>query len=383
MVAETLFWISFGLIVYIYLGYYALIWILSRFYPEPEYKEWTELPKISMIIGAYNEENVIEEKIKNCLALDYPSELFEIFIGSDGSTDKTNDILALADDSRINVSIFHGRHGKNWVLNQLVQKSSGEILVFTDANIIFDQKALRHLIAPFQQEMIGGVIGKLFLVASNDKHSYAPEQTYWSIESSLRTLETRIRTTFGLTGAIYAIRRPLFAELPSDVIVEDDTYIVNNVLKQGLYVVNSEDATAHEKIEENIFNEMKRRIRICARNLNGIRYYKNLLNPHHGYIALGLWSHKVLRWFAPFPLIVLFISTLFIVPNPFYLWVLLFELAVLGCALLGILLNILKIKITFLTYCAYFFVINLGLLLGFFKFLFRLQKPYWETKRCP
>ena len=383
MIIKLIFWISFGLIIYIYIGYFCLIWIISRFYPEPVYNDVTDLPKISLIVAAYNEEKVIAEKIQNCLSLDYPPERLEILIGSDGSTDKTNDILRMVDDPRIKVSIFQGRHGKNWVLNQLVKESAGDILVFTDANIIYDKNALKNLVIPFKQEKVGGVIGKLYLFAGGKINRHSVEQTYWSVESLLRKFETRIRNTFGTNGAIYAIRRSLYPDLPTETAVADDTYIVNSVLKQGYYIINSENATAHESIVDDIFNEMKRRIRICARNLNGIRYFKSLLHPKHGYIALGLWSHKIFRWFAPFPLIALFISTLFLINKPFYPWVLIFELAFILCALIGIVLNLLKIKIKFLSYCAYFLVINAGLLIGFLKFLLHLQKPYWETTNRP
>jgi len=175
---ELIFWISFGLIVYIYAGYFGVIWLISRFYPEPVYRDVTDLPKISLIIAAYNEEKIIAEKIQNCLSLDYPTECLEILIGSDGSTDKTNEILSKVNDPRVKISMFQGRHGKNWVLNQLVKESTGDVLVFTDANIMFNKDALKHLVKPFQKETIGGVIGKLSLVVPGEKLDYVPEQSY-------------------------------------------------------------------------------------------------------------------------------------------------------------------------------------------------------------
>lgn len=383
MIIKLIFWISFGLIIYIYIGYFCLIWIISRFYPRPVYNDVTDLPKISIIIAAYNEEKVIAEKIQNCLSLNYPPDRLEILIGSDGSTDKTNDILLMVDDPRVKVSIFQGRHGKNWVLNQLVKESAGEILVFTDAEIMFDSESLIHIIKPFQKYKVGGVCGNLSYVTSGINNQHIAEKKYWSVEILLRKLENKIRTTFGISGAIYAIRRNLFRQFPTDISVADDTYLFAFIIKQGFNISFFKDAAAYASIVDDIFNEMKRRIRICARNLNGIRYFKSLLHPKHGYVALGLWSHKIFRWFAPFPLIALFISTLFLASIPFYKLVLTFELAFILCALIGIVLNLLKIKIKFLSYCAYFLVINTGLLIGFLKFLLHLQKPYWETTNRP
>lgn len=383
MVFEILFWASLTIVIYIYIGYFLLIWALSRFYPVPEYNNVIEFPKVSIIFSAYNEEKVIAEKITNCLALDYPDDKLEILIGSDGSTDNTNPILESVKDPRVIVSVFQERHGKNWVLNELVKKNSGEILVFTDANIIFEPDAVKRLIRPFQQENVGGVIGHLHLEVPGNKKQETPEKRYLSLENSLRKMETRIGTTFGLTGAIYAIRRRLFKNLPDTKVVIDDTYIIMSLLKQNYSIVYESRARAIEEIDNNIFEEMKRRIRICAMNLNGIYNFASLLNPFRGYTALGIWSHKVLRWISPFPLLVLLLSSLMLVNNH-YGYVITFSLSTFFlCTFLGILFNILNIRIKFLTYCAYFFVVNLGLFIGFFKFMFRLQKPYWEPPVRP
>jgi biofilm PGA synthesis N-glycosyltransferase PgaC len=383
MVFEILFWVSLAIVIYIYIGYFVLIWILSRFYPVTEYNTVTEFPNVSIIFSAYNEEKVIAVKVNNFLTLDYPDDKLEILIGSDGSTDKTNAILESVNDPQINVSVFQERHGKNWVLNELVKKCSSEILVFTDANIIFETDAVKQLIRPFQQENIGGVIGHLHLEVPGKKIQDSPEKRYLSIENSLRKLETRIGTTFGLTGAIYAIRRRLFKNLPDTKVVIDDTYVIMSLLKQNYSIVYESRARAKEEIDNNIFEEMKRRIRICAMNLNGIYNFISLLNPLRGYTALGIWSHKILRWISPFPLLMLLLSSLMLIDNH-YGYVITISLSIYFlCTTLGILLNILNIRIKFLTYCAYFFVVNLGLFIGFFKFMFRLQKPYWEPPVRP
>lgn len=380
---ELLFWTSLGLIFYIYFGYFLLIFLISRFYPEPEFAEMTELPRISMIIAAYNEEKVIEEKIKNCLALDYPPELLEILIGSDGSNDKTNSILNNCKENNIKVFISNSRKGKSWILNRLVEMSSGEILVFTDAEIIFDANVLKKIVKPFSGDKVGGVCGRLFIEKENGTPHEMPEQKYWKTEIILRRSESRIGTTFGVSGSIYAIRRSLYATIPVEAAVADDTFVLCGILKKGHKFVFCENAKARVLVKDDIFDEMRRRIRICACNLMGIRFFASLLYPKTGFVALGIWSHKILRWIAPLPLIMVFGSTFFLLEVPFYQWALGLEFVVLGLAIIGIILNLLKIKIKFLTYPMYFFVINFGLLIGIFKFLFGLQKPYWEPTARP
>lgn len=380
---ELLFWTSLGLIFYIYFGYFLLIFLISRFYPEPEFAEMTELPKISMIIAAYNEEKVLEEKIKNCLSLDYPPELLEILIGTDGSNDKTNSILNNCKENNIKVFISNSRKGKNWMMNKLVSESSGDALVISDANIMFDKSALRHLMKPLQHDDIGAVMGKLILLDPGTDRSKTSEQDYWSAETILRSNESRIGNTFGVTGAIYAIRKSLFRDIPTDIPAADDTLIVLNVLKKGYRSIQSENAIGFEYVNDDIFIESRRRIRICAANLNSIRYYASLLLPWKGFVAFGIWSHKILRWLSPIPIITLCTATIFLLEDPMYEKIALFEAAFAGLAVLGLLINHWNIKIKFLTYPLYFFAINFGLLIGIFKFLFGLQKPYWEPTARP
>ena len=128
---------------------------------------------------------------------------------------------------------------------------------------------------------------------------------------------------------------------------------------------------------------MKRRTRICASNLTGVRYYKKLLHPRNGYIALGLWSHKILRWLAPLPFIGLVLSTVFLSSDSFFRFILIGVIAFFFCALLGAVLSILNSRIKYVSYCTYFVLINTGLFWGIIRFLFNLQKPYWETKNRP
>ncbi len=383
MIFEILFWFSFALVLYIYAGYYALIWLISRFYPEPLYEEVIDYPPVSVVFSAYNEEKVLKKRVKNCLALDYPEDKLEILIGSDGSTDKTNSILESIHDSRVTIFLFHERHGKNWVLNQLVEKSTGEILVFTDADVLFDTDVVRELIVPFQDKNVGVVGGKVVFVVNDKQDITVPEQKYFAFEAKLRELESRIKTTFSLSGAVLAVKRSLYRNLPVSAIFSDDSFTLLSAVKNGYSAIFWIRAQVFAPIQNDIFVEMKRRIRISAMNLNGIIHFTSLLYPDKGFIALGIWSHKVLRWLSPIFIVVFFVSGLF--TPEIYVSSFLYDASgvVLILSLIGVLLSILKIRIKFLTYCAYFLVLNVGLLIGFFKFIFRLQKPYWNPVNRP
>jgi len=380
---EYVLWASVFIIIYNYFLYPLIVFAWSRIYPAPSYAAADDLPTVSIIISAYNEEAAIGEKIRNCLSLDYPPECLDVLVGSDGSTDRTNEILESLSNPRVTFISFSGRRGKNFVVNDLVKESKSEILVFSDANVMFEKDALRRLVQPFSDGETGGVCGRLVMIRDNGRSRKSAEQSYWSYENFLKKCESRIRTIFGATGAIYAVRRSLFREIPTERPVVDDFIIPMFVVLQGYRVVYEEHATATERIVDDLLLEFRRRIRIGSHNLNGIRYYARLLRPGSGFTAFGLISHKLLRWFVPFIMIVLFASTYLLADRLFYLWLFRLECAFILCAALGTVLNILKIRIKFLSYCAYLLLLNLGLFLGFVKFLTGSQKAHWESTPHP
>jgi len=376
---EILFWISLFLVIYIYAGYAGIIWLISRFFPEPKYEELKQFPKVSLIIAAYNEEKIIEKKIQNSLDLDYPEDCIEILIGADGSTDRTGDILRAINNPRIKTFVWDKRYGKIWTLNRLCESCTGEFLVFTDANVLLDKQAVTELITPFQDSTIGAVIGNLMLYTDISISRISSEQRYWFFENMIRKNETRIGNAFGMTGALYAMRKFLFEPIPEAIPVADDTHTVMKILEKRYRTVYREKARAYEEIIDDMFVEARRRIRICAANLNGVKYYARLLNPLRGYTALGILSHKLLRWIAPILLLILLITSAVFSAQPLYRAFLYGELVFILCSSAGILLYYVKVKVKYIPYCAYFVVVNGGLLIGFFKFFFGLQKPYWET----
>ena len=375
---ESLFWISGGLILYTYIGYPVFLFILSFFKSPHRTKDPNNLPPVSMLIAAYNEEVILEEKLRNCLSLNYPREKLEIIIGSDGSNDRTNEIVQQYEEQGIRLISYPIRRGKAAVLNNIVQMAQGEILVFSDANTIYSPDALMLLVQHFGDTWVGGVCGRLVLLNQAGKSENRGEQIYWGYENYLKYLEGKIKTVVGANGAVYAIRKKYFKPLPCDKAIMDDFLIPLSIVQQGYDVVYDRDAVAYEFVAPNMKSEFKRKARIGAANFHGIREILPLLNPTRGFIAIGLWSHKIIRWIVPFLLITIFMANIYILElAPLYKALFAIQVFLYGLGFIAWILDRLNIPLPLLGYPYYFVVVNLALLAGFVKFLTRSQKPVW------
>jgi len=375
--AEFIFWLSAFLIFHTYVGYPLVLVVLSTFFAKQRTSGENDLPTVSMIVAAYNEESIIEEKLKNCQTLDYPPEKLEILIGSDGCTDRTNEIAHKYVNDKIRLDAFAQRRGKAAVLNDLARAACGEVLVFSDANSMYKSDAVRRLVGFFADTKVGGVCGRLVLLGHGGKVEADGERLYWDYENYLKYLEGRIRTVIGANGAIYAIRRELFRELPTQEIVTDDFVIALRVVQAGFDVAYEKDAVAWEYASPNVRAEFKRKMRIGAANYFGIRRVLSLLNPSNGFVAFGLWSHKIIRWVAPFLLIAIFAANLFLLNQTFYLFFFVAQTTLYGAALIAWIFDRLGKPIRWLVYPYYFVMANLALLIGFFKFVINSEKPAW------
>lgn len=377
--AELLFWISGFLIFYTYLGYPVLLRGIAFFISKRRQIDDKHLPSVSMLIAAYNEEATIEEKLKNCLAIDYPQDKLEIIIGSDGSKDRTNEIVGKYASQQIHLVVSQERQGKAAVLNKLAQLAQGKIFVFSDANSMYRRDAIARLVPHFADDQVGGVCGRLVLLNKNGQIEAGGERFYWDYENYLKYLEGKIKTVFGANGAIYAIRRELFKTLPRDKVVTDDLLIPLSIAQRGYDIVYEKEAQAYEFAAPDLKSEFKRKVRIGAGNFHGMREILPLLSPLRGFISFGLWSHKIIRWMVPFLLIVMFVSNLMLWEVPLF-YNTLFTLQTLFYALAFVawILGRFDIHVPLLIYPYYFVVVNLALLIGFFKFLTHTQKPAWS-----
>ena len=327
MLLEFVLFISLILFAHTYIIYPISVYVLSKLFAK-RYAVSSDELTLSIIISAFNEEKVIEDTVRNFLNSDYDNENIEILIGSDKSDDHTGEIIGNLSKEFSNISFFDFkiRRGKGHVLNDLVKEAKNEILIFSDANTIYDKSALRNLVKYYKDNRVGGVSGKLIL-NDIDKSikSGTQEKTYWVLETYLKELEGSLGILIGANGGIYSIRREFYTQIPADYPVMDDFYISLKVLEQKKDMLYVKEAFAEEDVAPSISSEFKRKIRNNSIDLSSIRGIKKLLSPVRGLVAYALWSHKIVRWFSPLLLLSLFISNLFLIDAGelyFYLFVL-------------------------------------------------------------
>jgi cellulose synthase/poly-beta-1,6-N-acetylglucosamine synthase-like glycosyltransferase len=336
-------------------------------------------PSVSLVVAAYNEASCIQQKLENSLALKYPSERFEVLIGSDGSTDGTNEIVQRCTDPRVRLSAAP-RAGKTTVLNRCIPMAQGDIIVLSDANTMIEPEAIEALVKHFEDPDVGAVCGKLRLY-NPTKKDYE-ESAYWSYESLIKFYEGKWGSVVGANGGLYAIRRRLFTKLPPSTIV-DDFVIPLRILEQGYKVVYEAGAVAHEETTEDYGKEFGRRARIAAGNFQSLKLVPGLLLPTAGFPAFAFWSHKLLRWCAPALMAVALVANLFLLDSVLYRVTLFGQAMFYALAYLGK-AGVLKGTGRRIASVAYYFVtMNLAIVVGFWRFLRNAQKAAWDRTARP
>ncbi|MBW4055429.1 MAG: glycosyltransferase [Proteobacteria bacterium] len=293
---ESIYYLLLLLAIYPYVIYPLFLMLWSKISGRAWNKE-DITPLVSMIIAVYNEEGVIREKIENALSLDYPKDLFEIIVVSDGSTDRTNQIVTSIIDPRLVLRAYLERSGKTACLNQVVPDAKGEILVFTDANSMFPCDTLLKLSRNFSDGQIGLVTGW-----TKYRNAGGEEETtglYARLEKVTKYWESLLSSCVGADGAVFAVRKALYQPLKDFDI--NDFVIPLNVIGQGKRVVLDPEVYCVEKPSEGEMKEFRRQVRITNRTLGAIWRNIEFLNPlRYGSFALCLFSHKVLRFLVPF-----------------------------------------------------------------------------------
>lgn len=332
-------------------------------------------PSVSLVVAAYNEVSCIEQKLENSLALDYPADRFEVVIGSDGSTDGTNERVLQCQDARVRLSPAP-RAGKTTVLNRCIPTAKGDIVVLSDANTMIEPEAIQKLVRHFEDPEVGAVCGKLRLY-NPTKQDYE-ESAYWSYESLIKMYEGRRGAVVGANGGLYAIRRTLFTELPASTIV-DDFVIPLRILEKGYKVAYEEEAVAHEETTEDYGKEFGRRARIAAGNFQSLRMVPGLLLPTAGFPAFAFWSHKLLRWCAPALMGLALIANLFLLDSMFYRFTLLGQALFYALAYMGKVGVLKRGAVKRVASVAYYFTtMNLAIVVGFWRFLRNSQRAAWD-----
>lgn len=369
------------LVLYTYIFYPFLLWIMASVRGKKPRIQQQErdifFPTVSMVIPAYNEEDVIEEKLENCLGLDYPHGSIEFVVGSDNSTDRTNEIVERysRSDPRIKLSKFNRREGKAAVLNKVMPGLESDIVVFSDSDTFYEEIAVKYLVRNFSDPKVGGVCGKLVLMKGDDG-SCNEEGLYWNYENRIKELEASLRTIIGINGQAFAIRKNLFEELPADSITEDQV-LGMGIISKGYDILFEPEAICREKAHS-LREEFKRRIRISAGNFQSIPLSAKVLDPRMGFASFALWSHKILRWLAPFFLIAIFVSNIFLSDIIFFRLTLLAQVLFYLLSFLHYGLNVMGYDSKILRMIFYFNLMNLAVLIGFFRYLTGTQKVTWE-----
>jgi glycosyltransferase involved in cell wall biosynthesis len=379
-VIRALFAMAAALVGYTYVGFPMLVLLRSRVRPR-DHRSEPITPRVSLIVAARNEERVIAGRIENALALDYPHDLFEVIVASDGSDDATVELVRAFDDPRVRV-LDLPRVGKDGALAAAAEAASGQILVFSDANSHYAPDALRKLVAPFADPTVGGVAGdQRYLPANGGEASVAQgERGYWDLDRALKLAESRAGNVISATGAIYAVRRSLFRPPPPGV--TDDFAISTAVIAQGQRLVFAPDAVAYEPVAGTGDAEFARKVRVMTRGLNGVVLRRELLDPRrHGFYAVQLLSHKVLRRLMALPLGVLAATSLALGARSRLFRVLAAgQLAVYGLGALGIARGRRKSS-KLLALPAYFVMVNAASLKAAWNVVRGRSIERWEPQR--
>lgn len=380
--ADFLFWFSLLFIVYVYFGYPLILLILANLFPKPVVKRhFTEWPSVTVVIAAKNEADTIQRRIENIFSQDYPQDRLEVIVVSDGSADSTvaivNNLIADRGDvyPKIKMVPKAVSTGKPETLNLGVKEAQGELIVFADARQQFSGDALKNLIANFNDAEVGGVSGELHFV-DNESSGLAVEMgVYWKYEKFVRKMESRCGSVVGTTGAIYAIRKELYQELPQAALL-DDVLVPIFIVSQGFRVVYDSLALAYDTVSSDVKGEWRRKVRTLTGNWQMLSIAPTISYVIQGRILWRFFSHKIGRLLVPFFLIILFASG-FAADGPVYVIASCGQVLFYGVALSAFFLKSLrKNKQVRLVY--FFCVMNLAAAYSFFVWISGGSSRVWK-----
>jgi cellulose synthase/poly-beta-1,6-N-acetylglucosamine synthase-like glycosyltransferase len=377
--SSFIFWLSIGLILYTYLGYPILTLAISLFFNRSVRKVEIE-PNVTFLITAYNEEKYIRKKLENTLDLDYPRDKLEIIVASDGSTDKTDEIVREFAGRGVALHRVEGRVGKTETQNRTVQVAKGDIVIFSDATTDYKKDAIRKIVRNYSDPSIGAVSGRYEYVNPTGAPVGQGTILFWKYENFVKSRQTRIKTITGCCGCIYSVRKELYEPLPPDII--SDLVEPLKILEKGYRIAFEPEAVAYELTEEKTSEEFSMRVRVITRGMNGLRYVKRLLNPlKFPFVSYQLNSHKILRWMVPLFLVLIFASNLMLLDQGFYRVTLAAQIAFYLAALAAWVMERYGMKFRPLSLPLFFCVVNLASVLAAFNLLKRRKMATWETVR--
>lgn len=359
-----------------------MLLVLQKYFPtQPDREPAPEfIVPVSVIISCFNEETQIAAKLENTLELDYPNRHLEIIVISDGSTDRTVEVARQYENQGVRVIDEQARQGKTAVQNQAVDLARNEIIIFSDADVIYQPDAVQKLVRHFRDDSVAGVGGEV-LFTTEVEYSVSPQENLFRrYEKYIKRLENRFGNLIGFTGAIYAVRKSAYIPLPGAIISD---FIESLVLAQAGYTLRYDpEAIAVESVENNYQNEYLRKMRTILRGLNGIKTIRSVLNPvKNGMLAFQVISHKLCRWGVPVFLISLFISNLFLLGSPWFNGVFLVQILLYLFAILGWLFRTTDKKTRIFSVPFYFVIVNFAALMAIIRFVSGKNIIAWSPKR--
>lgn len=377
---DILFWLCSLLVGYIYVGYPLLLKFLPQLPKNNSTNPFEDLPKVTVLIPAFNEEKHIQHTINNKLASNYPANKLQIIVISDESEDKTDELVkALADnDARISLLRQSPRQGKTAGLNLAMPHATGEIIIFSDANSHYHPDAIRHLVETFQDPDIGYVTGKMVYVNEDGSMVGDGCSAYMKYENHMRKLETKTGSVVGVDGGIDAIRKELYQPMNPDQL--PDFVLPLKVVTQGKRVAYCEKALLNEESLSSSQSEFRMRVRVSLRAYWAMWDMKHLFNPFkYRWFSLQITSHKLLRYLAFIPLFIAFISNGLITGEGlFYKITFVAQIAFYTAAAFVALNDGSKSRILGLIH--YFCLINIASAMAFIKFLNREKIILWKPR---
>lgn len=388
------FWISLGLVFYTYLGYgiilYLLLKIKNLFRKAPSIveSEETNLPKVTFVVAAYNEEDWIEDKIRNNLAFNYPKDKIHFLFVTDGSDDQTPLLIENFDyPEGVSWKLYHRpeRKGKIAAVERIMEFIDSPITIFTDANTNVNPEAIRNIVRHYNDPTIGAVAGeKRIAISAKDAANAAGEGFYWKYESLLKKWDAQLYSVVGAAGELFSIRTHLYTPVPPDTIIED-FFLTLTISQNGYRVMYEPEAYAVETSSASIPEELKRKIRIAAGGLQAVYRLAPLLNIFkYGLLTFQYVSHRVLRWtLSPVALPILFVVNLVLAVKgyPFYQVILILQILFYMAAGMGYLLEKRRIKFKAFFIPYYFCVMNYAVYRGFLRIIGGRQSVMWEKAK--
>ncbi|MCP4886032.1 MAG: glycosyltransferase family 2 protein [Planctomycetaceae bacterium] len=377
MLIVCMFWVSVVAVITPYLIYPWLLYVMSRFRSLPT--PGSAQPPVSLVISAYNEASVIGEKLENACSLNYPAESLETIVISDASDDGTDEIVQGFENRGVRLLRQSVRDGKSAALTQFVPDCRGEIVVFSDANSVYDSDAISKLVRHFDDPQVGYVVGHQRYEEGADDASKS-ETAYWDFEIKLKAWESRLSSVVGGDGAIMAIRKELFTPLAKDDI--NDFLIPLRIVVAGYRGRFDPEAFCYEEAAPNFSGEFRRKVRIVNRSFRAVSRAGGALNPLRvGIFAWQLFSHKVIRWCTPVFLVLCLVLNLILANrgSVFFSFTLAIQIGFYLIALARFIPGIGSLKLVYL--CYYFCLSNVAAALAIINLGLGRKFSTWTPQR--